>query len=178
VRVISATNIDVKKAIEDGKFREDLYYRLNVIPIEVPPLSDRREDIKQLVYYFLNKSSEEHGVGLKEVSDEGMKLLTNHNWPGNVRELKNIIERLSIMVSKEVIDVEEIEQHLETEDDFGGMRSISPLKKAREDFERDYIIMALKKNNKNITLTAKDLGIERTNLHRKINQYNINIDKM
>ena len=178
VRVISATNIDVKKAIEDGKFREDLYYRLNVIPIEVPPLSDRREDIKQLVYYFLNKSSEEHGVGLKEVSDEGMKLLTKHNWPGNVRELKNIIERLSIMVSKEVIDEEDIQQHLETEDDFGGMRSISPLKKAREDFERDYIIMALKKNDKNITLTAKDLGIERTNLHRKINQYNINIDKM
>ncbi|HOW81337.1 MAG TPA: sigma-54 dependent transcriptional regulator [Spirochaetota bacterium] len=178
VRVISATNIDVKKAIEEGRFREDLYYRLNVIPVEVPPLSERKEDIKKLVDYFLRKSSEEHGVGLKDVSDEGMKLLCGYGWPGNVRELKNIIERLSIMVSKEVIDEEDILRYLETDEDAGGMRSISPLKKAKEDFERDYIIMALKKNDRNITLTAKDLGIERTNLHRKINQYGINIDRM
>ncbi len=178
VRVISATNIDVKKAIEEGRFREDLYYRLNVIPVEVPPLSERKEDIKKLVDYFLRKSSEEHGVGLKDVSDEGMKLLCGYGWPGNVRELKNIIERLSIMVSKEVIDEEDILRYLETDEDAGGMRNISPLKKAKEDFERDYIIMALKKNDRNITLTAKDLGIERTNLHRKINQYGINIDRM
>ncbi len=178
VRVISATNIDVKKAIEDGRFREDLYYRLNVIPIEVPPLSQRREDIKALVNYFLRKSSEEHGVGLKEVSDEGMKLLVGHGWSGNVRELKNIIERLSIMVAKESIDDEDIQRYLETDDDFVDMKSISPLKKAKEDFEREYIIRAIKKTGKNITLAAKELGIERTNLHRKINQYGINIDKL
>ena len=178
VRVISATNIDVKKAIEEGRFREDLYYRLNVIPIDVPHLAERREDIKNLVDYFLQKSSQEHGIGLKEVSDEGMKLLVNHNWPGNVRELKNIIERLSIMVAKEIIDEEDIQRYLETEDDFNDLVNISPLKKAREDFERDYIIKALRKNSRNITLTAKELGIERTNLHRKINQYNINIDKV
>ena len=82
------------------------------------------------------------------------------------------------MVSKEVIDEEDILRYLETDEDAGGMRNISPLKKAKEDFERDYIIMALKKNDRNITLTAKDLGIERTNLHRKINQYGINIDRM
>ena len=181
VRVLAATNIDIKKAIEEDRFREDLYYRLNVIPIVVPPLSERNDDIPVLVSYFLEKSSSEHGIGLKEVTRDGMELLKKHPWPGNVRELKNIIERLSIMVTKNKITSSDIKKHLESYDfDFDGItdRDFSSLRKAREDFEKKYITGALLKNDKNISLTAKDLGIERTNLHRKMKQLNIDINKI
>ncbi|HDP79585.1 MAG TPA: sigma-54-dependent Fis family transcriptional regulator [Spirochaetes bacterium] len=179
VRVISATNIDVKKAIDEGRFREDLFYRLNVIPIHVPPLTERKDDISVLVGYFLEKFSEEHGLGAKEVTDEGMDFLRKQPWPGNVRELKNVIERLSIMVPGDTIGVDDIKKHIEDYDfreSFSG--GASSLKQAREDFEREFIIRALERNEKNITMAAKELGIERTNLHRKINQYGINLDKI
>ena len=179
VRVIAATNIDIRRAIEEGKFREDLYFRLNVIPIVAPSLSERSDDIPLLVEYFMNKFSREHGIGLKEIDDSGMQFLISYGWPGNVRELKNIIERLLIMVPREVIREEDIKKYMESydyDDIMGG--DISSLKSARQDFEKNYIIMALKKNEKNITLTARDLGIERTNLHRKIKLYNIDLDTL
>ncbi len=179
VRVIAATNIDVKKAIEDGRFREDLYYRLNVIPINVPALTERREDIPLLTNYFLNMFSKEHGLGEKEITEEAMNFLVKYNWPGNVRELKNIIERLSIMVHSDVIDKKDIKKYIESNDYEDVMSSdSSTLKQAREEFEKEYIIRALIKNEKNITSTAKELGIERTNLHRKVKQYNINIERI
>ncbi len=169
VRVIAATNVDVKKAVEDGSFREDLFYRLNVIPIHVPALAERMDDFPLLVDYFLQRFSDEHG----------MKELSRHNWPGNVRELKNVIERLSIMVPGEVIGRDDILKHLEAYDyDDFVTKDLSSLKKAREEFEKDFIVKVLKKNDKNVTGAARELGIERTNLHRKIKQYNINIDKM
>jgi two-component system nitrogen regulation response regulator NtrX len=179
VRVVSATNIDIKRAIEEGKFREDLYYRLNVIPIHVPALSERVEDIPLLADYFIEKFSKEHGLGSKEILDDGMDFLMKYSWPGNVREIKNIIERLMIMVQKEVIDKGDIKKHLESYDYEDTIsKNTSSLKKAREDFEREHIIRALKRNNGNVTSTSKQLGIERTNLHRKIKQYNIRIDKL
>lgn len=180
VRVISATNIDVQKAIEEGRFREDLFYRLNVIPIRVPSLSERRGDIPLLVRYFLDRFLKEHGLGTKDISEEGMRFLAERPWPGNIRELKNVIERVSIMVQKEVIDADDIRQNLEprSERDQTVTGDISPLKSAREDFERQYIIRALIANDKNVTLTAKELGIERTNLHRKIKQFDIDLDKL
>ncbi|MCU0847263.1 MAG: sigma-54 dependent transcriptional regulator [Spirochaetes bacterium] len=179
VRVIAATNIDIKKAIEEGDFREDLYYRLNVIPIIVPPLSERKGDIPLLVNYFLTKFSEEHGLGAKEISEPVMETLMNHNWPGNVRELKNAIERLTIMVPRDFISESDIIKHLESaRDAIGYSRDISTLKKARDEFERDYIIRIIKMNDKNITLASRALGIERTNLHRKIKNYNIDLDKI
>ncbi|MFC1668878.1 sigma-54-dependent transcriptional regulator [Spirochaetota bacterium] len=179
VRVISATNIDVMKAIEEGKFREDLFYRLNVIPIHASTLSVRKDDIPLLVDYFLKKFSKEHGIGLKEISKKGMKFLINYQWPGNIRELKNIIERILIMIPKEVIDLDDIKKHLSSDDlDDLANGKTSTLKKVRQDFEKKYIVKTLKENNKNITNTAKALGIERTNLHRKINLYNINIDNI
>jgi two-component system, NtrC family, nitrogen regulation response regulator NtrX len=179
VRVIAATNIDVKKAIEDGRFREDLYYRLNVIPIHVPSLTERKGDIPLLTNYFLNTFSKEHGLGEKMMTDKAMKFLMKYKWPGNVRELKNIIERLCIMVQKDVIDKDDIAKYIESDDYEDVMsRDTSSLKNAREDFEKEYIIRALKKNEKNITSTAKELGIERTNLHRKVKQYNINVDRI
>jgi two-component system nitrogen regulation response regulator NtrX len=179
VRVISATNIDIRTAIEEGRFREDLYYRLNVIPIHVPSISERIEDIPLLADYFIEKFSKEHGLGTKEILDGGMEFLMKYSWPGNVRELKNIIERLMIMVQKEVIDEGDIKKHLKSYDYEDAIsRDISSLKKAREDFEREHILRALRHNNGNITSTSKQLGIERTNLHRKIKQYNIRVDKL
>lgn len=179
VRVIAATNIDVKKAIEEERFREDLYYRLNVIPIHVPSLTERKEDIPLLTNYFLSTFSEMHGLGEKSITDKAMKFLMKYNWPGNVRELKNIIERLCIMVQADMIDKDDIAKYIESDDYEDVMSSnTSTLKQAREEFEKEYIIRALKKNEKNITSTAKDLGIERTNLHRKVKQYNINVDRI
>ncbi len=173
-RVISATNIDAEKAISGGSFREDLYYRLNVIPIRVPSLAERRDDIPLLVSYFMEKFTKEHGLGSKEITADGMDLLLAHPWPGNVRELKNVIERISIMVPREEISAADIKKHLATK--AAGRVSqgdASSLKSAREDFEREFIVRALEKNDGNITLTAKELGMERTNLHRKIKQYGI-----
>ncbi|MGB4269255.1 MAG: sigma-54 dependent transcriptional regulator [Spirochaetota bacterium] len=179
VRVIAATNVDVKEAIEQGRFREDLYYRLNVIPIYVPPLSERREDIPLLVDYFLEKFAREHGLGIKQMSDSAMEFLVNYSWPGNVRELKNVIERLTIMVPSEIVQAQDVTKHIESYDYEDTIaRETSSLKKAREQFEKDYIIKALKQYDKNISATAKALGIERTNLHRKIRQYHINIDRL
>lgn len=179
VRVIAATNIDVKTAIEDGRFREDLYYRLNVIPIHVPSLVERKEDIRLLSEYFLNSFAREYGLGTKEITDKGFKFLKKYSWPGNVRELKNIIERLCVMVKSDVIDKDDISRHIGSYD-YEDMitRETSTLKKAREEFEKEYIIKALRENEKNITTTAKILGIERTNLHRKVKQYNINMNKI
>jgi len=179
VRVLAATNIDVKTAIEEGKFRDDLYYRLNVIPIYAPSLAERPEDIEPLMNYFLDKFCDEHGIGSKSISDEGLELLKTCTLPGNVRELKNLAERLVVMVAHEVIDVCDIKKHLESYDyDHLITQNLSTLKKAKELFEKDYIIAALKKNEKNISSAAKQLGIERTNLHRKISNYHIDVDKI
>lgn len=179
VRVIAATNVDVKEAIEQGRFREDLYYRLNVIPIYVPPLSERKDDIPLLVDYFLEKFAREHGLGVKQMSDSAMHFMANYAWPGNVRELKNVIERLTIMVPSEVIELDDIKKHIESYDyEDTIVKNSSSLKKAREQFEKEYIIKALKQFDKNVSATAKSLGIERTNLHRKIRQYHINVDKL
>ncbi len=181
VRVIAATNVDIPQAIEDGKFREDLYYRLNVIPIHVPRLTERKEDVEVLINYFVEKFSQEHGTGKKIITDDGMEFLKHYPWPGNVRELKNIIERVVIMVSTEEIKAEDIKKNIGS----GGKEqpkdvniSTGSLKDTRDNFEKEYIIASLKKNEGNVSVTARELDIERTNLHRKIKQYNINVEKL
>lgn len=178
VRVIAATNIDMQKAIEEGRFREDLYYRLNVVPVHVPRLADRDDDIEILVDYFLAMFTREHGTGEKTISDEGMALLKRYRWPGNVRELRNIIERITIMVPEDEVTDEDLRRYLRPDDpvrqsDFG---QLSTLREARDNFERDFILGALKRNNGNVSVTARELDIERTNLHRKIRQYDIESD--
>lgn len=181
VRVIAATNIDIKEAIDQGRFREDLYYRLNVIPINMPRLTDRKEDLDVLINYFLERFSREHGTGDKVFTENAMNYLKRYPWPGNVRELKNIIERAVIMVSNEEIDESDLMKYLNPEVKdlpvtltYNGL----PLKDARDAFEREYIINALKFNNGNVSETARQLDIERTNLHRKIRQLNINADEL
>jgi len=179
VRIISATNIDVERAVAQSLFREDLYYRLNVIPVVLPSLAERKSDIPLLVNHFFSLFSKEHGIGEKQISDSGMNFLSECPWPGNVRQLKNILERVYIMVPSEVINGEDISKYMESPDtftDFSGSDK-SNLKQAKEEFEKDYISKVLASVEFNVTAAAKELGIERTNLHRKIKQYNIEVTR-
>ncbi len=172
VRIIAATNKDIKKYVQEGKFREDLYFRLNVIPIHVPPLRERKEDIPVLVEFFLDTLSKELGRPKKKITQKALEMLQQYDWPGNVRELRNIIERLVIMTPSDVItDKDIIFYEISKKDYF----SIKTLKEAKEAFERDYILRKLQENNFNITKTAEMLEIERSNLHRKIKSYGINL---
>jgi two-component system nitrogen regulation response regulator NtrX len=180
VRVIAATNVNVEQAIQKKEFREDLYYRLNVIPIHVPKLSERADDIPVLVDHFCQIFSNEHGLGDKKVDKKGMIFLRQYPWPGNVRQLKNIIERVLIMVPKDSITDSDIEKYIESSDTFSeyNVQEKSNLKQAKEQFEKEYIERTLRDHNLNVTAAAKELGIERTNLHRKIKQYNIETSKI
>lgn len=166
VRIIAATNKDLREEIKNGNFREDLYFRLNVIPIHVPPLRERKSDIPLLVEHFLKEFARQYGQKVKKVSKSTLLALTEYDWPGNVRELKNTIERFVIMHPSELIDVKEIYPYREGgKNDYFSYRT---LREAREHFERDFILKKLQENNWNVSRTAEELEIERSNLHRKI----------
>jgi len=173
VRVIAATNQDLEQKIEDGEFREDLFFRLNVIPFEVPPLKDRREDIPLLVEHFMEHFCRRYGRPAKVLSSETMEILCRHSWPGNVRELKNIVERLVIMLPQKEIRPVDLPSTLlkSPPEEDEGARSL--WQRAREDFERDFILRSLKENEGNISRTAAAIGMERTHLHRKLKSFNI-----
>jgi two-component system nitrogen regulation response regulator NtrX len=176
VRIIAATNKDLAKEVKNGTFREDLYYRLNVIPIEVPPLRNRKEDIPALAEQFLRALAAEYGKAPKKLSKEAVRRLTEHNWPGNVRELKNAIERLVIMTPSDTIGEKDIlAQNLQAspEDYF----RYDTLKDARDAFERDFLLKKLTENGWNVSKTAELLGMERSNLHRKIKAYGIDVPR-
>ncbi len=166
VRIIAATNKDLHEEIEKGNFREDLYFRLNVIPINVPPLRERKDDIPLLVKYFLENFAQQYGQKPKKVSKTTLRILMEYNWPGNVRELKNTIERFVIMNPFETIDVREVQTYSRVAKNH--YSSYKTLRDAREQFEKDFILKKLQENNWNISKTAEDLEIERSNLHRKI----------
>ncbi len=180
VRFVAATNKDIHEEIKEGGFRDDLLYRLNVIPIHVPPLRERVEDIPQLIEYFLMRFSVETGKKKKDISGDALNLLCNYQWPGNIRELKNIVERLNIMVSEDVIKEDNVKMYLP---DSPAKNLKMPkandlaLKEAKDMFEREFIINKLKENDNNISQTAKALDIERSYLHKKIKTYNIKIIK-
>lgn len=173
VRVIAASNKDLSEEIGKGTFREDLYYRLNVLPIVVPTLKERRDDIPELAQHFLRLHSEEQGIKPKEFSPQGMEALQRHDWPGNIRELRNLIERLLIMVPKAVIDAADVEMFLQGRAP-SGVPSLAvgtnydSLREARNAFEREVISLKLRENNWNVSKTADELKIERSHLHRKI----------
>ncbi len=174
VRVISATNKNLDKDIEEGNFREDLYYRLNVIPIEVPPLRQRIDDIPALVDTFLDEFAQQGRSKRKIISQNALEMLSAYSWPGNVRELKNLIERLVIMVDKDRIDVEDIPAAYNpaTCQDPGAFGPeflhFDDLKEARKAFEKEFIRMKLIENRNNITKTAEAIGVGRSYLHKKI----------
>jgi two-component system nitrogen regulation response regulator NtrX len=175
VRVLAATNKDLPAEIRGGRFREDLYFRLNVIPIFVPPLRDRAEDIAQLADHFMTELAREYGRRPKKLDAGAAAGLRSHRWPGNVRELRNIIERLMIMVPGDTItlaDVEFLDAGSAIAADVSD-RPALPLHDARDRFERDYILRALAAQQGNISRTAEALGVERSNLYRKMRAFGI-----
>jgi two-component system, NtrC family, nitrogen regulation response regulator NtrX len=180
VRVLAASNKDLEKEIAQGRFREDLYYRLNVVPVIVPTLRERREDIPALVSHFMKVHVEEQGLRLKEVSPEAMEVFKHYEWPGNIRELRNLIERLMIMVPEPVIEASHVAMALQGKAGASPTVSAGPatsslfstsyesLRDARNAFEKEYIARKLREHHWNISRTAEDLQIERSHLHRKI----------
>lgn len=183
VRVLAASNKDLLKEIDKGTFREDLFYRLNVVPIVVPALRDRREDIPLLVRHFLHVHAEEQGLKLKQVSPEAMDVFMQYEWPGNIRELRNLIERLMIMVPGTVIEAAHASVALQVRPTQSANQSASggahqmnsllnrhydSLRDARNAFEKEFIARKLREHHWNISRTAEDLQIERSHLHRKI----------
>ncbi len=172
-RVIAATNQDIEELIKEGKFRDDLYFRLNVIPVALPPLRERREDIPLLVEYFLGQLAEEYRQPVMRLSAPALERLIEHSWPGNIRELKNMIERLVIMTPCEEIGPEGIV--IRGESAVCGHFEMNGLREAREAFEREFITRKLSENGWNISRTSEVLEIERSNLHRKIKSFGIKI---
>ena len=173
-RVIAATNKDLEEEITIGNFREDLFYRLNVVPFFVPPLRDRKEDIPLLTKYFLKELAQTYGRRSKEITDEAVDSLMNYSWPGNVRELRNVIERMVIMNPT----VHRFERkHLPplVYRDGKSRRHPEPttLHQARSAYERDYILRKLNENHGNVSRTAEVLGLERSHLYRKMKTLNI-----
>mgnify|MGYP006065964169 FL=1 len=177
-RLISATNKDLQLEIESNRFRSDLFYRINVIPIEVPPLRKRKDDIPLLVNHFMQETVSINGLQDKQVTEELMNIFINYEWPGNVRQLKNIVERMVVLSEDNVLDVKdapnillsgvsEMEQHVVD-------TNYSPsLKEARDEFEKTFILKALQSTNWNVTQTARILDMERTYLYRKIKAYDL-----
>jgi two-component system, NtrC family, nitrogen regulation response regulator NtrX len=175
VRVLAATNKDLTTEIRAGRFREDLYFRLNVIPIFVPPLRDRDADVPLLAEHFMAELSREYGRRPKRLDPGAATALRSYRWPGNVRELRNLIERLLIMVPGDTIGLADL-TFLDTAAlavaDTPGAPPL-PLHEARDRFERDYILRALAAQHGNISRTAEALGVERSNLYRKMRGFGI-----
>lgn len=175
VRFIAATNKDLKEAVKQGTFREDLYYRLNVIPIHLPPLRDRRQDIPQLAEFFVKKYNQRFGKGIKGFTDSAMKVLAGYSWPGNIRELENLIERLLAICERDIISLEDIpmEYYLSFLGNNNGGSPEDLLKKACTTFERTFILKTLERMKGNRKKTAEALGIPLSTLKYKMNQLDI-----
>ena len=173
-RLIAATNVDLEKAVKEGKFREDLYYRINVIPIKLPPLRERAEDVPQLVDFFLKRYNTKFHKNIKSVTPPTVDVLRKHWWPGNIRELENLIERLVAVSDKDYIAEEDLplEFHfaqLEPQDE----HAENLFEAATNTFERNFILRALEKNGWNVTNTAEYLGIPLSTLKYKMDKLEV-----
>jgi two-component system nitrogen regulation response regulator NtrX len=191
VRVIAATNKKLEEAVERGEFREDLYFRLNVIPIVVPPLRERREDIPSLVQHFTRRMAEEHNVKPKRFDGQAMDALRQYRWRGNIRELRNTIERVMIMTPDDVVRMDDLPVEVRRGDSArpaesaaaGGADVSSPellppagagtLREFKDASERAYLVQKLRENNWNISKTAEIIDTPRSNLYKKLEQYGI-----
>jgi two-component system, NtrC family, nitrogen regulation response regulator NtrX len=175
-RVLSATNKNLSDEIRRGAFREDLYFRLAVVPISVPPLRERTEDVPLLAAYFLREASVRFGRKPKSLSPAAIEALEKYRWPGNVRELKNLMERLMILSRADEVRPEDLP--VEMRESIGeGIAPGAPLREARDDFERRYILAALKRFRGNVSRTAEALDLERSNLYRKLKTYGIEVER-
>ncbi|HPC73286.1 MAG TPA: sigma-54 dependent transcriptional regulator [Syntrophales bacterium] len=180
VRVLAASNKDLEKEMEEGRFRQDLYYRLHVIPLTIPPLRERKEDVQPLIEHFIKTFCTKEGIAPKTMTDEAVSRMMEHNWPGNVRELKNIIERLVIMSPSEIITARDIPPFVregETSNDNRAVFAHQSYRDARVDFERQFITRKLEENEWNVSKTADAIGLERSNLHRKIKLHGLEAKK-
>ena len=180
VRVLAATNKDLEREMESERFRQDLYYRLNVIPLTIAPLRDRKEDIPILAAQFVNDFCAKEGVEPKAISPDAVDVFMEHNWPGNVRELKNIMERLVIMTQGDTIRADDIPPLSKEEQPEEAMDTIfmhNSYRKAKMEFEKKFIMKKLQENEGNISKTADSIGLERSNLHRKIKTHSLESKK-
>jgi two-component system nitrogen regulation response regulator NtrX len=179
-RIIAATNKDLLSEVKKGSFREDLYFRLNVISISSPSLRERSEDIPELVHHFVSLISSESGIKSKEISPDVIKMFEQYEWHGNIRELKNAVERIMIMVPSNAVQMSDIENmglfQFKKEQNEYSYFTFKTLKDARDAFERDFIIRKLKENYWNISKTSEAIAVERSNLHKKIKSYGINTE--
>ncbi len=182
VRIVSSSSCDLKARIQSGHFREDLYHRLGVVPINVPTLLDRRDDVSELIDYFMEQISTASGLPMRKLSDSALAILQAHDWPGNIRQLRNTIERLLIMASSD--PTIEITPDMLPQDIGSGLPDLPAgaggeklleltLREAREVFEREYLIAQINRFGGNISKTAEFIGMERSALHRKLKSLNI-----
>jgi two-component system nitrogen regulation response regulator NtrX len=184
VRIIAATNKILEEDVRAGKFREDLYYRLNVVTFTVPPLRERKEDIPLFIEHFLEEFCRQEGRERKVMEPAAQELMNNYDWPGNVRELKNIIERIVIMTHGRVVTVSHIPEYIADGEQLRVGAALplegaekSSLREAREEFEKEFILHKLEEHDWNISKTAEAIELERSNLHRKIKSYGIDLKK-
>jgi transcriptional regulator with PAS, ATPase and Fis domain len=181
VQVVASTNRDLEQTVREGKFREDLFYRLSVIPIQIPPLRERKEDIPLLVDHFIQRYNTQFRKNVQGVTPEGLKLLTNYSWPGNIRELKNAIERAMILVDRDTIDVDQLPIRIaEPVGGSPGTRAsenhqvkLPPEGAGLDDIEREVIQQALQYAKGNKTTASKLLKISRDTLRYKVKKHNL-----
>jgi DNA-binding NtrC family response regulator len=184
IRLIAATNQDLEKMIQEGKFREDLFYRINIVPIHLPALRERKEDIPLLVHHFLMLYNKKRNKNIKGISPEAMNLLIDFDWPGNVRELENIIERMVIMTDSDIIDVEHVPIEIHGKRvcfNITTPRTNTELKRLKkqirnqavENIEKSFIIEALKRNEWNVSKAARDVGMQRQNFQALMRRHTI-----
>jgi len=176
VRVIAATNKNLEAEIAAGAFRSDLYYRLAVIPIEIPPLRARGDDVALIAEHFLRRFAAETGRPKKKLSAGAASKLKAYHWPGNVRELRNVAERLAILLQSDTIEPEDIQLGTRSEAPPEIAPNL-PLREARDEFEKQYILSRLREFAGNVSRTADALGVERSNLYRKLNAYGIRVER-
>ena len=179
IRVLSSTTKDLQAEIQSGNFREELYHRLNVVPISVPPLDDRREDIPELALAFIEEFNHAQGLPGRDLSAEAQTLLQTMHWPGNVRQLRNMVERVLIMGPDEgPVEASELPEIEEGSNDpervvLSGSLATLPLREARELFEREYLMTQINRFGGNISRTATFVGMERSALHRKLKSLSV-----
>ena len=185
VRYIAATNRDLKTMVEEGRFREDLFYRLNIFPITLPPLRERREDIPLLLYHFLKKACRETGMHVDGFSDDALETLINYDWPGNVRQLKNVVERLVIIAESPVLEYQHLSDHWDAERVASSNKipeSLEELKAAKQsllenqfaEIEKAFLKKALAASAGNITQAAKRVGMQRSNFSTMMKKHGLN----
>ena len=177
VRVIAATNKDLKYEIKEGGFREDLFFRLNVVPLYSPPLREKKEDIPLLIEYFCHLYAEENNFKPKQFAPDAVEAMKKYQWKGNVRELKNVVERLIIMTEGDTIKKKDLPEQIrgETQIYFPDAKEIKSLKEFRDLAEKEYILSKLEENNWNISQTAREIDTPRSNLYKKLEHYGIKI---